>query len=74
MSEPRFVLVGAGNIGGVHAEALIAAGAAPAAVVEVDQVRLDEFGEKYGIAARYTSLEAALDGEPGATAVVLATP
>ncbi|MCW2505852.1 MAG: gfo/Idh/MocA family oxidoreductase [Actinomycetia bacterium] len=70
----RFVLAGAGNIGGVHAEALIAAGAAPAAVVEVDRARLDAFGEKYGIAARYTSLEAALDGEPGATAVVLATP
>lgn len=68
-------LVGAGRVARVHANSLVhhVPAARLVAIVDPDQKTRDETGEMFGIDARYTSLEEALD-KAAFDAVVITTP
>ena len=64
MSQPvRFGLVGCGNIGNVHAQALQSLQEAElVAVCDIDRQRADQFAEEFGLEHAYGSTEELLEG------------
>lgn len=69
-----FIVVGVGWAGANHVKAIRAADARVAAIVDADEAHLREQADALVVEAGYTDLREALEAEPDAEAVVVATP
>lgn len=72
MNRVRVGVVGVGTMGAMHVEAFLAAGADVVAVCDIDEARLDQVANDFGVGKKTTDLDELVSAD--VDAVVVATP